>query len=104
MSERDAEVSKMFQSVGGIKYGKLYSFELGCYDSIEFKGREDDILVFIHKTYIDDGMTPSASHWRRWPMSTFDLTGIKSVKVISRICDSSPVDKNYLMYRKNSIL
>jgi len=82
VSEQDTKLSELFLPVGKIRDGKLYSSEMGYYDNIEFKGAEGDTLVFVQTLYTGDGLIPQSAHWRTWPMSAFDLTGINLVKVI----------------------
>jgi hypothetical protein len=87
----ESKLDILFRPIGTINDGKLRSFGFGQYDSLEYKGRENDTLVFIHTTFIggDDDLVTSLLKWSEWPMSTFDLSGVKNIKIINEVSTST---------------
>jgi hypothetical protein len=72
------EVVDMFRPVGKVDGGMLTSIDIGRMESIEFRGKEGDILVFVHKVSTGNAQELSA-RTRRWIMREFDLKGVKRV-------------------------
>jgi len=81
-TERDIELSRLFAQVGTVSHGKLSCFYLGYYDDVEYNGKEGDTLVFTRTTYNGGGLIEASAKFKSWPISTFDLNGVKNVKVI----------------------